>query len=52
MPRTKAEQAWGGKDNLDRCIRKGECCMQEVDGIEFVEWRARAQCSKKKDDKQ
>ena len=39
MPRARAEIAWGGKETLARCIKNGECWVEELNGTEFVSWR-------------
>ena len=39
MPGTLAKKAWGGEENLVRCIKNGSCCLKDLGGTEFVEWK-------------
>ena len=39
VPRTLAKKTWGGEENLVRCIKNGSCCLKDLGGTEFVEWK-------------
>ena len=43
LPRTLAENDWGGKDKLAVAISKGECWLKDLEGVEYVEWRTMSQ---------
>ena len=39
LPRTLAENEWGGKEKITIGISRGECWLKEIDGVDYVEWR-------------
>ena len=43
VPRTIAEKSWGAKNHVARSIKSGKCCLRELGGMEFVEWKADAE---------